>query len=102
MVYGQITPVSNSAVVRGDVRVFDVDGRLISHLQGAQMRYLDQQPSGGVSEWFYRIMWREAQLSADSRPMVREWLVLSGRDTELADALCGNTTRAGRPICRRR
>jgi acyl transferase domain-containing protein len=96
-VHGQVLPVSNSAVFRGDVRVFDADGTLVSHLHGAQMRYLDQQPSGGVSEWFYRIMWREAQLSANSRPAVREWLILSGRDVALADALAGNMRAANLP-----
>jgi acyl transferase domain-containing protein len=97
LVHGQFRPVSSSAVFRGDVRVFDADGTLISHLQGAQMRYLDRQSDGGVSEWFYRLRWREAQLSTDARPVVREWLILSGRDVTLADALAGNMRAANLP-----
>jgi acyl transferase domain-containing protein/acyl carrier protein len=97
LVHARVTPVSNSAVFRGDVRVFDADGTLISDLQGAQMRYLDRQSAGGVSEWFYRIMWRDAQLSTDSRPEVREWLILSGQDVTLADALAGKMRAANLP-----
>jgi acyl transferase domain-containing protein/acyl carrier protein len=97
LVHGQITPVSNSALFRGDVRVFDADGALISHLHGAQMRYLDRQSEGGVSEWFYRILWREAQRTTDARPAVREWLILSGQDVTLADALAGNMRAANLP-----
>jgi acyl transferase domain-containing protein/acyl carrier protein len=96
-VHGQVVPVSNSAVVRGDVRVFDADGTLISHLQGAQMRYLDQQSAGKISEWFYRILWREALLSANPLPVVGEWLILSGQEVALADALAANMRAANLP-----
>jgi acyl transferase domain-containing protein len=87
LVHGQLTPTSNAAVFRGDVRVFDEDGTLVSHLQGAQMRYLDEQPSAGASEWFYRLAWQEVSASDGSQSEVREWLVLGGQDCTLADAL---------------
>ena len=86
LVHGELTYAPDSAVFRGDVRVFDEDGTLVSHLQGAQMRYLDQEPAARVSELFYRLDWREIP-SKDSQSEAREWLILSAGDTELTDAL---------------
>jgi acyl transferase domain-containing protein len=97
LVHGELTFAPDSATFRGDVRVFDEDGTLVSYLRGAQMRYLDQEPAAPVSEWFYRLDWHQIP-SRDSQSEVREWLVLGSGDTELTDALVRIMRKSNIPV----
>ena len=76
----RLTPTDNPMLRRGDVTVFDDDGRLVAKLFGAQLRYLDvgETAAGAVDvgSWLYQLVWREAPV-VERAPSFAEWMILS-------------------------
>jgi acyl transferase domain-containing protein/acyl carrier protein len=85
LTHARLTPTSDPALFRGDVQVFDEDGTLISHLEGAQLRYLDFE-TAKTSEWLYRLAWRETP-RAEPAIVAGHWLVLGGKNARMTAAL---------------
>ena len=85
LAHAQLTPTFAPSLFSGDVRVFDEDGTLLSHLHGAQLRYLELDAEAG-SEWFYQLTWSEVGFGAEKRA-AGEWIILSRDRTGLTDAL---------------
>jgi acyl transferase domain-containing protein len=87
----RLTPTENSTLRRGDVTVFDEDGRVVARLFGAQLRYLDVGEEPGivtdVGDWMYQVAWRDAPF-VEGTPDKRDWAIVSGAGTmELAARL---------------
>lgn len=110
----RVTPTADPKVRRGDVRVFDENGRLISDLSGARLHYLEfAQQDQDVSltakdSWFYQLAWREmpfadtaAHTDASTAPEPPEpshdWLILTDSEQQItvAQALAAQMQVAG-------
>jgi hybrid polyketide synthase/nonribosomal peptide synthetase FtdB len=100
----RVTATDDPNIRRGDVRVFDEEGRLVSELTGAQLHYLESvQTDNSLTaddDWFYQVAWRETpfadealQISTDAiakqHTEQREWFILDAAagQAALAEAL---------------
>ena len=92
----RVTPTADPKVRRGDVRVFDENGRLISDLSGARLHYLESAQQDvsltANDSWFYKLAWREmpfADTVSEPTEASHDWLILTDGEhqTTLAQAL---------------
>jgi acyl transferase domain-containing protein len=103
LAYARVTPTDNPHLRRGDVRVFDADGTLLSDLSGAQLHYLDaaqqEAPSTASDSWFYQLEWHDAPVvesgTVSSAPS--NWVMLTNGDSssQLATALMTRMQASG-------
>jgi acyl transferase domain-containing protein len=99
--YARVTLTNDPMLRRGDVRVFDEEGRLVSELTGAQLRYLDMSreiaPAADVGDWLYKLAWREVSTETVTHPEQREWIVMAnkGDNALLAEKLIARMKRDG-------
>jgi acyl transferase domain-containing protein/acyl carrier protein len=82
--HARVTLTDDPMLRRGDVRVFDEEGRLVSELSGAQLRYLDLggeiTPSADIADWLYRLAWREVTAAGVIATRPRQWIVVADSD----------------------
>jgi acyl transferase domain-containing protein len=79
--HARVTDTDDPMVRRGDVRVFDEEGRLVSSLNGARLRYLEfghgEAPQSRVEDWFYGVGWREIPFAESSVAGDGDWLIVA-------------------------
>jgi NAD(P)-dependent dehydrogenase (short-subunit alcohol dehydrogenase family) len=103
LAYARVTPTDNPHLRRGDVRVFDTDGTLLSDLSGAQLHYLDaaqqEAPSTASDSWFYQLEWHDepAVESGATSSAPSNWVMLTNGDSSsrLAAALMTRMQASG-------
>ena len=99
--HARVTDTDDPMVRRGDVRVFDEEGRLVSSLNGARLRYLEfghaEVPQARVEDWFYGVAWREVPFGESADTSVSgDWLIVAAdAQREFADAIAAEMQADG-------
>src|SRR5690606_30545213 len=83
--FGTITPTADPAALRGDVRLFDETGQLVSEVSGVQMHALDFDPQAAtgppMEQWYHQVTWAEVPWPevkpSDIPEDTAQWLIVT-------------------------
>ena len=97
--HARIRRGSDPSELIGDVAAYDEDGKLLSTVTGAVLRYLEEDSqrvaAAGPEDWFHALAWEpfEPALTVPAG-MERTWLVV-GNNPEIAGRVCAALRSAG-------
>jgi acyl transferase domain-containing protein len=93
----ELGTTDDPSLLVGHVAVYDEEGRLLSQVRGARLRYLEEarEPTGkpGLDHWFYEVTWSELR-RLERHGTRRNWLLIGG-PLDFAEQLRSTLEAAG-------